>query len=87
VTLLVTGAVVRLPFQSKRELAALVDALQPEIQRQIGVRSKVSLNVEDLTLVLSVEATDTVALRAALNSYLRWINSTTNVLQTLAKKP
>jgi tRNA threonylcarbamoyladenosine modification (KEOPS) complex Pcc1 subunit len=33
--------------------------------------------------VLTVEASDTVALRAALNAYLRWINSTVTVLETL----
>jgi tRNA threonylcarbamoyladenosine modification (KEOPS) complex Pcc1 subunit len=64
----------------------VVNALTPEIQRQIGVRSKASLAVDGLVLVLSVEAKDTVALRAALNAYLRWINSTKSVLETLAKK-
>ena len=31
-------------------------------------------------LILKIEAKDTVALRAALNAYLRWINSIFNVL-------
>jgi len=35
--------------------------------------------------VLKVEARDTVALRAALNAYLRWINSMVNVLEVLEK--
>ncbi len=81
------GAVVRLPFSSERQLAALVAALQPEVQRQIGVRSQASLAVDGLTLVLCVDAEDTVALRAALNAYLRWVNSTLNVLEALEKKP
>jgi tRNA threonylcarbamoyladenosine modification (KEOPS) complex Pcc1 subunit len=38
-----------------------------------------------LTLVLNVEARDTVALRAALNAYLRWICSTISVLEALEK--
>jgi KEOPS complex subunit Pcc1 len=79
-------AEVRLPFASEKQLASVVNALTPEIQRQIGVRSKTSLAVDGLVLVLSVEAKDTVALRAALNAYLRWINSTKRVLETLAKK-
>jgi len=79
-------AQVRLPFSSERQLAALVDALKPEVDRQVGVRSKASLAVEGLDLVLCVEAEDTVALRAALNAYLRWINSTLNVLETLKKE-
>jgi KEOPS complex subunit Pcc1 len=79
-------AEVRLPLSSEKQLAALVNALKPEIARQVGVRSKASLAVDGLTLVLCVEAEDIVALRAALNAYLRWINSTQNVLETLQKE-
>jgi tRNA threonylcarbamoyladenosine modification (KEOPS) complex Pcc1 subunit len=34
---------------------------------------------------LKVEAKDTVALRATLNAFLRWINSVANVLEVLEK--
>jgi tRNA threonylcarbamoyladenosine modification (KEOPS) complex Pcc1 subunit len=37
-------------------------------------------------LILKIEAKDTVALRAALNAYLRWINSILNVFQTLERE-
>jgi tRNA threonylcarbamoyladenosine modification (KEOPS) complex Pcc1 subunit len=80
------NAEVRLPFASDKQLAAVLGALTPEVQRQIGARSKVALAAEGQTLVLVVEAQDTVALRAALNAYLRWIASTLNVLETLEKK-
>lgn len=76
-------ATVRLPFASKKRLDALVDALTPEVGKQITTRSKVTLTTDGAFLVLAVEAQDTVALRAALNSYLRWINSTMNVLEAL----
>jgi tRNA threonylcarbamoyladenosine modification (KEOPS) complex Pcc1 subunit len=78
-------ASVRLRFGSERELDALVSALQPELERQIAVRSKTMLLREPCALVLQVEAEDTVALRAALNSYLRWINSMVNVLVAVEK--
>jgi len=75
------NATVRMPFPSGKQQTALLQALTPEVNRQIGVRSKVTLKVEGQVLILKVEAEDTVALRAALNSYLRWINSTLNVLE------
>jgi KEOPS complex subunit Pcc1 len=78
-------ATVRLPFQSEKQLTALVNALTPEVNRQIGTRSKTILTTDGLVLVLNVEAEDTVALRAALNAYLRWINSTVNVLETVKR--
>jgi tRNA threonylcarbamoyladenosine modification (KEOPS) complex Pcc1 subunit len=79
-------ASVCLPFNSEKQLTALVNALTPEVNRQIGVRSKATLVVDGQLLVLNVEAKDTVALRAALNAYLRWINSAMNVLETVARE-
>ncbi|MFB3888574.1 MAG: KEOPS complex subunit Pcc1 [Candidatus Bathyarchaeia archaeon] len=79
-------AAVRLRFSSEAQLAALVDALKPEVQRRVGFRSKASLGQDGLFLVLDVEAEDTVALRAALNAYLRWINSTMNVLEAVESR-
>jgi len=78
-------ATIRLRFASEKQLSALINALTPEVQKQIGIRSKVDLSRDGQALVLNVEAQDTVALRAALNSYLRWINSTKNVLETVDK--
>ena len=79
-------AAVRLPFRSEKQQAALLAALTPEVSRQIGVRSKVKLETNGQFLVLNVDAEDTVALRAALNAYLRWINSTVNVLESVDDK-
>ena len=78
-------ATIRLPMKSEKQLAALIMALTPEVQKQIGTRSKVTLSKETQILALGVEAEDIVALRAALNAYLRWINSTMNVLDAVAK--
>ncbi|HJW97931.1 MAG TPA: KEOPS complex subunit Pcc1 [Candidatus Bathyarchaeia archaeon] len=39
--------------------------------------------MEDRVLILEIEAYDTTALRASLNSYLRWINSILDVLNNL----
>jgi KEOPS complex subunit Pcc1 len=79
-------ASVSLAFPSQRQLKALTDALTPELQRQIGTRSKATLTTDAQTLMLNVEAEDTVALRAALNAYLRWINSALSVLEMVEQK-
>ena len=78
-------AAIRLQFASEKQLRALIDALTPEVQKQISTRSTVDLSSEKQALLLKVEAKDTVALRAALNSYLRWISSTLNVLEVITK--
>ena len=79
-------AFVRLPFKSEKQLKALANALTPEVQRQVGARFKVTLTEDIFDLVLKVEAEDTVALRAALNAYLRWIDSMSNVLEMMEQK-
>ena len=68
-------------MKTEKQLAAVVSALSPEVERQIGNRSKTSVSAEGLTLMISFEAEDTIALRAAVNAYLRWINSTIGVLE------
>jgi len=53
------------------EAAILRKALSPEAGREIpGTRVRVTGRGK--TLTLDIEADDTGALRAALNSYLRW---------------
>jgi KEOPS complex subunit Pcc1 len=78
-----TKAILRLNFSSEKHLEIVSNALKPEVDKPATMRSKAVLNKEGASLVLKVEAKDTVALRAALNSYLRWINSTANVLEFL----
>lgn len=73
---------VRLKFNEK-QLATLLCALTPEAKTPQTRRAKVELQKDGDSLVLSVEAEDTVALRATLNAYLHWINSTINIIDTL----
>jgi len=76
-------ATIRLRLSSEKQLTTLLDALAPEANRPVTVRAKAVLEREGNFVVLKVEAKDTVALRAALNAYLRWIGSTVKVLETV----
>jgi tRNA threonylcarbamoyladenosine modification (KEOPS) complex Pcc1 subunit len=66
--------IVRLNFPSERHLEVVLSALQPETKTPPSFRSRVKVEGVGTTLTLSFEASDTSALRAALNSYLRWVN-------------
>ena len=76
-------AVVRLKFSSDKQLTTLVNALAPETKTLSTRRAHVKLDIDGLFLLLTVDAEDTVALRSTLNAYLRWINSTINVIATV----
>ncbi|MCW4022893.1 MAG: KEOPS complex subunit Pcc1 [archaeon] len=72
-------AVVRLNFSSDKQLEVVMQALKPEIASSSTSRSKVCMAAEDQSLVLDFEATDTSALRAAMNSYLRLVGVAMNL--------
>jgi tRNA threonylcarbamoyladenosine modification (KEOPS) complex Pcc1 subunit len=74
---------VRLRFSSEKQLVTLLDALTPETNKPVTARARTALEREGRFLVLKVEAKDTIALRAAFNAYMRWIDSTVKVLQVI----
>ena len=79
------NAILRLKFPSQRHLEIVFKALLPEVRKTPTVRSRVFLEKDDTFLILKIEATDTVALRATVNAYLRWIDSIKNVFGVLEK--
>jgi tRNA threonylcarbamoyladenosine modification (KEOPS) complex Pcc1 subunit len=79
-------AAVRLKLTSEKKLRAVLRALEPEAKNPLGARSQASLEKERNFLVLKIKANDSVALRATLNAYLKWINSILNVFQILERE-
>ena len=51
----------------------IMTSLKPELERTLSERSSVSLEASSGGVVVKVTAGDMVALRAAVNSYLYWI--------------
>jgi tRNA threonylcarbamoyladenosine modification (KEOPS) complex Pcc1 subunit len=65
-------ATVNFEFESAREAEAVRRALRPEEAMPSSNRCKVSVLRRENALILQVDAEDTAALRAALNSFVRW---------------
>lgn len=59
------------------------ESLSPEIERPTSGRSSVAVSVVGGRVVISVEASDVAALRAALNSYLRWVGAILDVVDAV----
>jgi tRNA threonylcarbamoyladenosine modification (KEOPS) complex Pcc1 subunit len=76
-------AEIRLKFPTEKHLKTVSEALLPEISKPISERARVALESDSACLILKFEAEDTVALRSALNAFLRWINSMTSVVDVL----
>jgi KEOPS complex subunit Pcc1 len=76
-------ATIRLEFSTEQQAETILKSLKPETEHPTTTRSHTTLQEEGKRLTLKVEATDTVALRATLNAYLRWINSILNIFKAL----
>ena len=78
-------AIIRLNFSSEKQLKVVLEALKPETRTPPTRRSKVQMKSEGNRLTLDFKARDTSALRAAINSYLRWILLIKTVLESVSK--
>lgn len=61
----------------------LEGSLLPEVERPSTERSMIRVRAEDDGLMIRIEASDVAALRAASNSYLRWVAAILDVVETV----
>jgi len=69
-------------FDSEEEARVVAESLNPEIKYKIP-KTKAEISLSGKTFSLRIEAKDVSSLRAACNSYLRWINTALNVKKTV----
>jgi tRNA threonylcarbamoyladenosine modification (KEOPS) complex Pcc1 subunit len=65
-------------------ISGIVDeSLAPEIERPTSERSNVTMSSKKGEVIISIEGSDIVALRAAINSYLRWVGAIIDVVEAV----
>ena len=69
-------------FDSKKEAKIIAETLKPEIKHKIP-KTDVEISLSENKICLKIYAKDISSLRAATNSYLRWINTALNVKKTV----
>ena len=69
-------------FDSEEEAKIVAESLSPEIKHKIP-KANVEVSLSKKKFSLTIEAKDISSLRAACNSYLRWINTALNVKKTV----
>ena len=69
-------------FDTEKEAEIISKSLNPEIKNKIP-KTKIEVELLENKFILIIKAKDTSTLRAASNSYLRWINTALNVKQTV----
>jgi len=78
----VVFAVIKIELNDKL-LGVIETALVPEAETPSSDRSKTEIMIEDNYLVIKTHASDTTALRASLNSYLRWVDGIQNIVESI----
>lgn len=69
-----------LSFDSSEEAEIVAETLSPEVKHKIP-KANVELSLSNNALSLKIESDDVSTLRAACNSYLRWVNTAIKVNQ------
>ena len=64
-------------------LDAVKTALIPEAESPSSERSRTEVKIQGNELVIETFASDTTALRASLNSYLRWVQGIQGIVDIL----
>ena len=69
-------------FDSKKEAEIIAETLKPEIKHKIP-KTNVEVSLSQNKFIMKIHAEDISSLRAAINSYLRWINTALSVKKTV----
>ena len=70
------NATVTLTFSDSKAAEAVFYALNPETKSLTTSRASTSIKKEGCEISLTFNACDVVALRVAMNSYIKWVAST-----------
>lgn len=78
------SASIKIWISESKDLARIMEgSLLPEVARPTSERSKIRVRAMERGLIISIEASDVAALRAASNSYLRWAAAILEVIDTV----
>lgn len=67
-------------FFSPEEADIVLRSIKPEINGSPSDRTSVCVEIYESTLKIVIDAKDTASFRASLNSYLRWIKLSNEVI-------
>ena len=67
-------------FENPVDAEIVLKSIKPEIDGSPSDRTSVSLDIKDNILKIVINSQDTTSFRAALNSYLRWIKLSNEII-------
>ncbi|HMK53272.1 MAG TPA: KEOPS complex subunit Pcc1 [Methanobacteriaceae archaeon] len=76
------GVEIQLEFELKtpKEAENILEAIKPEISSAPSSRTSSKISIDGRKITLEIKASDSTSLRASVNSYLRWIILSTQIM-------
>lgn len=71
----------QMEFESSEDAEVILKSIEPEINTSPSDKSFTRVDLKNNILTIEIDANDTTTLRAALNSYLRWITLSYDILK------
>lgn len=68
-------------FDNSHDAKIIYNSISPELSFSRNDRSTTSMTLEDKSIVIKINSKDVVSLRASINSYVRWINLSIEILK------
>jgi KEOPS complex subunit Pcc1 len=71
---------IEIEFENQEEAEIVLEAIKPEIDGSPSDRTSVSINIQESRLKMIINADDSASFRASINSYLRWIKLSKEII-------
>ncbi|WP_455645146.1 KEOPS complex subunit Pcc1 [Methanosphaera sp.] len=68
-------------LDNTRDAEIIYNSLNPELSFETNDRSVTTMTLEGKSIIIKINSKDVVSLRASINSYVRWINLSTEILK------
>ena len=73
--------VFNIELEDSREAEIIYNSIYPEVSYARNERSITEIELDDNVIVIKIFSRDVVSLRASINSYVRWIKLSTEILK------
>lgn len=73
--------VLNIEYDNSHDAEIVYTSIKPEVSFARGERSTAEIRLEDNVIVITIFSNDIVSLRASINSYIRWIKLSNEILK------
>ena len=67
-------------FDNNHDAEIIYNSISPEIELENNTRSRTNITLKENSIHININSDDVVSLRASINSYVRWIKLSIEIL-------